>query len=159
MGNLAHWKEGQPSGGGMKIFRSEKGISPVLSALLMMAVAIGAAIVTNVWIITYLDTTMTKVKRNMWIPSVHFTNGNGATYTAITIYVQNVKDGSIQLTQVYVNNAMVSEDEVTMSNAGFIEEGKTCTINVTNQSFMKNDEIRIKIASFDGKFTEGVFEV
>lgn len=141
----------------MDIHKSTKGISPVLMVLLMIAVAVGAAVVTQFWGTNYVGDSMTRVEHVIWIPSVKFTDGDGAT--AITIYVQNIKHGTVQLTNVYVNRVMVSNEDVTMSDDGLIKAGETCTINVINQSIEKEAEVRIMVTCIDGLSTEGVFEV
>jgi len=140
----------------MKIIKGTKGISSVLTVLLMIAVAVGSALITQIWVITYVDDTMTKVKHVIWIPSVNFRDDGGAI--AITIYVQNIGKGSVELTSVYVNTTLVGEGDITMSGDGLIEEGETCTINVINQSITKNEKVRIKVVCIDGVSTDGVFE-
>ena len=141
----------------MKIRKSAKGISSVLTTLLMIAVAIGSALITHAWIITYLGNTETKVQHVIWIPSAHLTEGDGAA--GITIYVQNIGKGIVQLTQVFMNGAMVSEDDVSMSINGFIGEGETCIINVINQSLKKDANISIKVICSSGVSAEGRFKV
>jgi len=137
----------------MKIIKSTRGISTVLTVLLMIAIAVGSALITQIWVITYVENTMVKVKHVIWIPSVKFIDDG-----AITIYVQNIGKGSVELTTVYVNTTLVGEGDITMSGDGLIEEGETCTINVINQSITKNEKVRIKVVCIDGVSTDGVFE-
>ena len=137
----------------MKIIKSTRGISTVLTVLLMIAIAVGSALITQIWVITYVENTMMKVKHVIWIPSVKFIDDG-----AITIYVQNIGKGSVELTTVYVNTTLVGEGDITMSGDGLIEEGETCTINVINQSITKNEKVRIKVVCIDGVSTDGVFE-
>ncbi len=139
----------------MKINKSAKGISSVLTTLLMIAVAVGSALITHAWIITYLGDTKTKVQHIIWIPSVNLTEGDGAA--GITIYVQNIGKGIVQLTQVFMNGAMVSEDDIIMSEYGFINEGETCIINVINQSLKKDADISIKVICSSGVSAENQF--
>ncbi len=137
----------------MKIIKSTRGISSVLTVLLMIAIAVGSALITQMWVITYVENTMMKVKHVIWIPSVKFIDDG-----AITIYVQNIGKGSVELTTVYVNTTLVGEGDITMSGDGLIEEGETCTINVINQSITKDEQVRIKVVCIDGLSTDGVFE-
>ncbi len=137
----------------MKIIKSAKGISTVLTVLLLVAVAVGSALITQIWVITYVENTMVKVKHVIWIPSVKFIDDGG-----ITIYVQNIGKGSVELTTVYVNTTLIGEGDITMSGGGLIEEGETCTINVINQSITKDEQVRIKVVCIDGVSTDGVFE-
>lgn len=141
----------------MKINKCIKGISPVLTTLLMIAVAVGSALITYAWINTYVSNTVTKVKHVIWIPSITLTEGEGST--GITIYVQNIGEGTVHLTDVFMNGVMVSEDDVIMSDDGFINESETGIINVINQSFTKDEEITVKVICSDGLSTEGQFKV
>jgi hypothetical protein len=141
----------------MEIIKRKRGISPVLTVLLLIAVSVGSALITQIWVVTYVDSTMSKVEHVIWIPSVHFREESSTI--AITIYVQNIQEGTVQLTQVYINEAMVREEDMSMSESGFIEESETCTITVINQLFEKDEEIRIKVVSIDGVSTEGAFQV
>ena len=136
----------------MKIIKSAKGISTVLTVLLMIAVTVGSALITQIWVITYVENTMTKVKHVIWIPSVKFIDDG-----TIKIYVQNIGKGSDELTTVYINTSLVGEEDITMSNDGVIEAGETCTITIINQSLTKNEDVRVKVVCIDGVSTEGVF--
>ncbi len=136
----------------MMIIKNTRGISTVLTVLLMIAVTVGSALITQIWVITYVENTMTKVQHIISIPSVKFID-NGT----ITIYVQNIGKGSDELTNVYINAILVGEEDITMSDDGVIEAGETCTITIINQSFTKDEDIRIKVVCIDGVSTEGVF--
>jgi hypothetical protein len=136
----------------MKIIKSAKGISTVLTVLLLVAVSVVSALITQIWVITYVENTMTKVKHVIWIPSVKFID-----VESITVYVQNIGKGSVLLSTVYINTSLVGEEDITMSDDGVIEAGETCTITIINQSLTKNEKVRIKVVSIDGVSTEGVF--
>jgi hypothetical protein len=76
---------------------------------------------------------------------------------AITIYVQNIGKGAVELTTVYVNSILVGEEDITMSADGLIEEGKTCTINVINRSITGHEDLKIKVVCIDGLSTDSIF--
>ena len=136
----------------MKIFKNIRGISSVLTVLLMIAVTVGSALITQMWVSTYVENTMREVKHVIWIPSVKFIDDE-----SITVYVQNIGKDSVKLTTVYVNTILVGEGDITMSGDGLIEEGKTCTIIIINQSIIKDEQVRIKVVCIDGVSTESVF--
>ena len=141
----------------MKIIQRTNGISPVLTVLLLISVAVGTALITQLWVINYVDNTMVKVEHVIWIPSVYFTDNGGAI--ELTIYVQNIHEGTVQVTTVFVNSAMVGDNDITISESGFIKESETGTITVTNQSIEREEEISIKVVCIDGVSTEGQFKV
>jgi hypothetical protein len=141
----------------MKISQRTRGISPVLTVLLLISIAVGSALITQMWVITYVNNTMIKVEHVIWIPSVSFLEeGNDII---ITIYVQNIHDGTVQVTQVYINSVLVHEEDVTLPGDGFIEESETCAITVSNQAIIKNEEIHIKVVCIDGVSTEDDYKV
>ena len=137
----------------MKNIKSAKGISTVLTVLLLVAVSVCSALITQIWVITYVENTMTKVKHVIWIPSIKFIDDG-----TIMIYVQNIGKGSDELINVYINAILVGEEDITMSDDGVIEAGETCTITIINQSIMKDEDIKVKVVCIDGVSTEGVFE-
>lgn len=131
----------------------------MLTVLLMIAVAVTASIVSYSWTMTYLDDTLRRTGHTIQISSVNFLSGDGTVFTGMTIYVQNVRDGIVQVTDIYVDGAMVSADLITMSNDGLIDPGETCIIDVIDQSFIHGTEIAIKVVCSDGVSTENVYEV
>ncbi len=139
--------------------KNEKGISPVLAVLLMIAVAVAAALITYAWVMTYLESTTSRAGHAIQIQSVAF----GGTDT--TIYAQNVGDGTIKITNVYLDGALVSatftsasSDPLVPFTDGTTLEGSTNTITLTDV-FGAGDEVHIKVVCDDGTFTSGTYTV
>ena len=142
-----------------KLFKDKKGISPVLAVLLMIAVAVAAALVTYAWVMGYLGTTTARAGRAIQIQSVAFEDGLddtwGGTDDEITVYVQNVGQGSVNLSETYKDGAMVLGANLTMLPAdGVLEEGLTATITISNQGLTAASDCKIKVTCVDGTFTE-----
>jgi len=137
--------------------KDEKGISPVLAVLLMIAVAVAASLVTYAWVMGYLGTTTARAGRAIQIQSVAFYDGGDGVFgdgdddETVTVYVQNVGQGSVDITSVYLDGSLMWVSSVT--GTGTLPEGSTANLVVTGQDFTGSD-VAIKVTCVDGTFTE-----
>jgi len=76
-----------------KFKRSIRGISPVISVLLMIAIAVVASLVAYAWVMGYMTFQTGKVGNSIQIPSY----APGATDNLIVVYVQNVGQGTVKI--------------------------------------------------------------
>jgi FlaG/FlaF family flagellin (archaellin) len=128
-----------------KLRRSIKAISPVISVLLMIAIAVVASLVVYAWIMGYIGGNTTKAGKAIQIQS-YAPDGNGN----LTIYVQNVGQGTVDLQQnggVYINDQMYP----ITSSALTIAEGQTVALTV---ALPTDDQITIKVVTADGTFSQ-----
>ena len=130
--------------------KNEKAISPVLAVLLMIAVAVAAALITYAWVMTYLSSTTSRAGHAIQIQSVDWISA-----TEVHVYVQNVGDGTIELTNAYIDGAL--NDIVD----ALIPEGETETVIIIDlgYTFEASDDVYIKVVCEDGTFTEGKYTV
>src|SRR4030067_2183418 len=84
-----------------KLRKNVKAISPVLSVLMMIAVAVAASLVTYAWVMGYLGFATNKVGKAIQIQSIA-RDGSGL----MTVYVQNVGDSDVSLSSVFVNGTL-----------------------------------------------------
>ncbi len=137
-----------------KIVKNEKAISPVLAVLLMIAVAVAAALVTYAWVMTYLSSTTGRAGHAMQIQSVEWVSG-----TEVKIYAQNVGDGTIIITDTYLDGALIIADITMTPVDGNTEEGATTSIAIGTQIFTDAQDVHIKVVCDDGTFTSGTYTV
>ena len=133
-----------------QIKRSVKGISPVISVLLMIAIAVSVSLVAYAWVSGYMDFTTTKVGKSIQIQSI----SEGAAY------VQNVGDSPVEISAVYVNGDLIEEDDYTISVDGAptveLNTSKTATIQFANEydplpSLDENTyRVTVKVVTSDG---------
>jgi flagellin-like protein len=123
-----------------RIRRNIKAISPVISVLLMIAVAVAASLVTYAWVMGYLGFTTNKVGKAIQIQSIAL-NGN--------VYVQNVGDSPVTLSSIYVNGILNSS--VTWSPSTALPVGNTTSCNV---GAFSGDQVTVKVTTTDGTFIE-----
>jgi flagellin-like protein len=124
-----------------KFRKNVKAISPVISVLLMIAVAVAASLVTYAWVMGYLGFTTNKVGKAIQIQSVAKTG---------EVYVQNVGDASVNLEAVYVNGLEPSGATVPATLLGV---GETTLVD-TDTAFVSNTPYTIKVTTTDGTFSE-----
>lgn len=92
----------------MKRAINEKGVSPVIAVLLMIAIAVAAAILVYVWSMGLIGTLTTgggSQTREQVIVDAYSWN---ASTNAITLYTRNVGSSEVVLDAVYVGGAMAS---------------------------------------------------
>ena len=119
-----------------KFRRSVKAISPVISVLLMIAIAVAASLVAYAWVMGYMDFTTTKVGKAIQIQSVSGTTN--------TVYVQNVGDSDVVLTDLYVNGVL---DATTVDDTPLIPgatRGLVAAITFTEP------QVTVKVVASDG---------
>ena len=131
-----------------KIRKNVKAISPVLSVLMMIAVAVAASLVTYAWVMGYLSFTTDKVGKAIQIQSIGDVSGE------LTVYVQNVGDSAVTLVDgecVYVNGALqTGATSVPLT----LEKGDTATISTGFSPIEINTPYAVKVVTEDGTFTE-----
>lgn len=140
-----------------RIKRSIRAISPVISVLLMIAIAVIAALVAYAWVMGYINFQGQKADNRIEIQS-YTSSGN------LIVYVQNTGQGIVHLKQdssVYVNdvlkeilNADIGNGLTYVDPAALIpiNPGQTVTIEVNYQNFQPGD--RIKIVTVEGAYAE-----
>jgi len=92
---------------------NEKGVSPVIAVLLMIAIAVAAAILVYVWSMGLIGTLTTgggSQVREQVILDAYSWNATGST---ITLYMRNVGNAEVQLDAVYLGGGMVDTDMAT----------------------------------------------
>ena len=132
-----------------KIRRSVRAISPVLSVLLMIAVAVAASLVAYAWIMGYMDFTTNKVGKAIQIQSI----GEDGS-----VYVQNVGDSQVILSDAYMDGILTTSswfesDGVTALTDNKLDTGSTAYCNL-GTTFGPGDEVTVKVTTTDGTFIE-----
>lgn len=137
-----------------KIRRSIKAVSPVISVLLMIAIAVAASLIAYAWIMGYIGGTTTKAGKAILIQSMA-TNPNNKDY--LRVYVQNVGQGTVEFDPascVYINDVRGTLTAFGI-NINPLPVGQTATIEVDLSALgISTDFIKVKVVTKDGTFTE-----
>jgi len=133
------------------IKRNVKAISPVLAVLMMIAVAIAGSLITYAWVMGYIGFTTEKAGKAIMIQSVANTNSE----TDLTVYVQNVGEGVVELNEtssLYVDGVIT---ECTLEPAdGLVYEGDTAKLTVVGGAVPAGVKVTVKVTTLLGTFTE-----
>ena len=134
-----------------KIKRSIRAISPIISVLLMIAIAVVASLVVYAWVMGYIGVSTGKSGNSIAIQSFT-TQGN------LILYVQNTGQATVHLKQdssVYVNNVLrnILQSPVgTTLTAGQlipVAPGQTVAIVIDFQPTV-NQQLTIKVVTVEG---------
>ncbi len=139
----------------IKFKRSIKAISPVIATLLMIAIAVVASLVVYAWVSGYMGTTTTKAGKAIQIQSYAPTGTDPLNPTNLLVYVQNVGQGDVELSQaqsVYIDSILVPiSNPVTPTIP--IAVGQTVELTVPLPTgYQKGDTLNIKVTTTDGTF-------
>ena len=134
-----------------KLRHSIKAISPIISVLLLIAIAVVASLVVYAWVMGYIGGGTTKAGYAINIQSLSSATGS------LTIYVQNTGIGAVQLnptSAVYVNNTLETITSVTptgdLANGLItIPQGQTVALVVP---WALSGPVTIKVVTTSGTF-------
>jgi flagellin-like protein len=139
-----------------KFRKNVKAISPVISVLLMIAVAVVASLVVYAWVMGYIGFQTSKTGEAVQIQSVAFSGTPGTSGKLLTVYLQNVGSTSLTLNQaqcLYVNGVLDAGTTAPTSLAA----GGTATItpSTTNQqTYNSGTMITIKVTTTGGTYSQ-----
>ena len=132
----------------IKLVNSRRGVAP-LTVAAFLACMVGAVIFT-----AYLwQSVIIRVAHAIQIQSVLFESSK------LIVYVQNVGEGTVTVTTVYIDGGKFSVDSgnsvVNLSNTNAVPEGKTAEITIHRAYDRK---INIKVICSDGTVIEGDYK-
>jgi flagellin-like protein len=139
-----------------KIRRNVKAISPVISVLLMIAVAVVASLVAYAWVMGYIGFQTAKTGQAIQIQSMSLN-----TNKTFTVYVQNVGDSDVILSTngFYINGAQATGitiiDSKGVANTT-LAKGSTLQLNGMPSPALTAgvQEVTFKVTNTGGTFSE-----
>jgi len=144
-----------------KIRKNVKAISPVISVLLMIAVAVVASLVAYAWVMGYIGFQTAKTGQAIQVQSVVF---SATPFKVATVYVQNIGDSAVTLVDnqcLYVKGTLdVTSSFGTTANLTPItlQPGDTTAITssagATMPAFSSGDIAVVKITADSGTYSQ-----
>jgi archaeal type IV pilus assembly protein PilA len=140
-----------------KFRRDVRAISPVIATLLMIAIAVVASLVTYAWVMGYMNFTTEKTGKAIQIQSIA---QNVAGGNAFTIYVQNVGDSPLSLSNtnsVFIDGAVSypAGTWTTPTTPLTLTKGETGSYIATGASLTAGvHSITFKVTTTDGTFSQ-----
>lgn len=134
-----------------KLRRSIKAISPVISVLLMIAIAVVASLVAYAWIMGFIGSNTEKSGKAVQIQSSATTPSG-----TLDVYVQNVGQGAVTLDPagcVYVNDQLQILDASAFGSTT-LNSGETTVIHTAFVVPTDGSGLKIKVVTMDGTFTQ-----
>jgi flagellin-like protein len=142
-----------------KFKRSIKAISPIISVLLMIAIAVVAALVVYAWVMGYIGYQTGKTGDAVQIQSVSWTNDTGSGASPTGVYLQNV--GSTTVTVVYgqslyVNGVLDTTAKLNTGTANIpLTSGGTVTITPTaSPNLTPGATVTFKVTTLGGTYSQ-----
>jgi len=89
-----------------RMSRSKKGISPILATLLLIAIAVGAILITYAWVITFTSTQTQQSGAIITLENIRFYNVSTTYYTEIVL--RNSGTSSAKIASVYWSSSSFS---------------------------------------------------
>jgi flagellin-like protein len=135
--------------------RNLKAISPIISVLLMIAVAVVAALVVYAWVMGFIGFTTGKTGNAIQIQSMAVTPGGLST---LNVYVQNVGTGPVTLTAgqcLYVNGVLDTGCTVTPAG-GVLAPNQTATVTSSGAAgtFTSGETVTVKVTCSTGTYSQ-----
>ena len=133
------------------IFKSKKGISPILATLLLIVIAVSAVIVTYAWVMTFTSSTTNNAGAILGIENVRFYT-QGST-DRIEIVIRNSGTGSAQVAEIYQGLSSSNLQQVTTvtydPSSRLISEGESIKITF-NQNWVSGTRYYFKVVTEEG---------
>jgi flagellin-like protein len=138
-----------------KFKRSIKAISPVIATLLMIAIAVVASLVVYAWVTGYIGGKTTTAGKAIAIPSFSgVANPGTPNFGNLVVYVQNVGQGTVEVSAVYVDDALIDNADLAYDPTPpgeVISEGNTVKITI-DKDFDLTVKHSIKVTTTEGTF-------
>lgn len=143
-----------------KFRRSIRAISPIISTLLLIAIAVAAALVAYAWVMGYMNFTTNKVNDGIQIQSVTATAGANGAYNLV-IYAQNVGTNTVKFStgsSLYLGGTLMAVDPVTPTTPLTLTSSQTgawtATAYLTGATAVPPQTVQVKIVASDGSITQ-----
>jgi flagellin-like protein len=110
------------------IFKSKKGISPILATLLLIVIAVAAVIVTYAWVMTFTSSTTDQAGAILTVENVRFYDDSGEK---VDITLRNSGTSSAKIVEVYEGTSSSNLDTVdteSYSPSAVVSEGTSTKI-------------------------------
>ena len=131
----------------MKILKSKKALSPVIAAIILIAVTVAVSIAVAAWMgaltIGFMGTS------SVTITNVSFQGTSGQANNTIVLTVKNTGTKQVTISTVKVNNAVKSFSGTTTLNPG--DAGKTITIYMGNDYWSNGNPYKIELYDSSGQ--------
>jgi len=93
---------------------SRKGISPILATLLLIAIAVGAVIITYAWVTTFMTTQTQQSGAVLTVENIRFHNVSTTDY--VEVIIRNSGTADAKVVEVYAGTSSTALTQQSSSN-------------------------------------------
>ncbi|MCW4016341.1 MAG: hypothetical protein NWF06_08225 [Candidatus Bathyarchaeota archaeon] len=133
------------------IFKSKKGISPILATLLLIVIAVAAVIVTYAWVMTFTTSTTNQSGAMLTVENVRFYT-SGST-DRVEIVVRNSGTNSATVADVYSGTSATDLQQVSSvtysPSSQIVSEGESLMITF-NYNWASGTRYYFKVVTEEG---------
>jgi flagellin-like protein len=116
-----------------KIWKSKKGISPILATLLLIVIAVAAVIVTYAWVMTFTGSTASRGGIVLTTENVRFHNVSSTDYVEVILRNSGTSDAKVE--SVYVGTSetdMILQNSVSYNpSSQIVVAGSSLNVTIT----------------------------
>ena len=135
------------------IFKSKKGISPILATLLLIVIAVAAVIVTYAWVMTFTSSTTSQAGAVLTVENLRF---YGSGEDNIEIVIRNSGTADAEVVEVYLGEASSDLQKVSSGDIDYepssqiISAGSSLEIDIANADWDSGTRYYFKVVTEEG---------
>jgi flagellin-like protein len=116
------------------MLKSKKGISPILTTLLIIVIAVAAAIVTYAWVMTFVRTQTQQASAILTEENVRFYNGTTNIRNGTQVTLRNIGSADARIVRLYLGTSSSNLTDITsytdLGTGKAVPAGGAVTINI-----------------------------
>jgi flagellin-like protein len=135
-----------------KMFKSKKGISPILATLLLIVIAVAAVIVTYAWVMTFTGSTTSQAGAVLTIENIRFYGSQDE----IEIVVRNSGTADAKVVEVYhgISDSdlqKISSSDITYSpSTQLVSASSSLEIDIENIEWVSGTRYYFRVVTEEG---------
>jgi flagellin-like protein len=136
-----------------KMFKSKKGISPILATLLLIVIAVAAVIVTYAWVMTFTGSTTSQAGSVLTIENIRF---YGSQDDDIEIVVRNSGTADAKVVEVYHGTSdsdlqKISPNDITYNpNTQVVSASSSLEIDIEDINWVSGTRYYFRVVTEEG---------
>ena len=138
-----------------------RGISPVIAVLLLIVIAVAAAVLTYIWVVGYMGTLQQQSGAQQLQEKIKVEGvGIGAGGALNTVYVRNIGDVTVDITDVYLIDPSGNAQRYDVSTTGAnVAPGSLVALDVSGAGWTLAEGVTYTIKVVTASGTEATYTV
>ena len=134
------------------IFKSKKGISPILATLLLIVIAVAAVIVTYAWVMTFTASTTSQAGAILTVENVRFYDSGDN----VEIVIRNSGTADAEVAEIYQGTSSSDLQKVSSGDIDYapssqiISAGSSLEIDIEDAGWVSGTRYYFKVVTEEG---------